>query len=83
MFADSGPRLVNLAYFGPCGSCTPVDMVPDWPRLAPQGEAVSATLGASDIDAFLAVGVAGLAGARRRRAADRVGRAATAAGASA
>ena len=49
---------------------------------ASTGRAVSATLGASDIDAFLAVGVAGLARCLIGGwAADRVGRAATAAGA--
>lgn len=83
MFAACGPRLVNLAYFEHMW-----ELYALWTWL-PTFVAVSRTTatglpapGGSGIDAFLAIGVAGLAGCLLGGwAADRVGRAATAAAA--
>ena len=83
MFADRGPRLVSLAYFGHMW-----ELYALWTWL-PTFFAASRTTttglpapGASGIDSFLAIGVAGLAGCLLGGwAADRLGRAATAAAA--
>ena len=81
MFADRGPRLVNLAYFGHMWELYALwTWLPTFLLVSRTGLPASASPGRSGIDAFLAIGVAGLAGCLLGGwAADRVGRAATAA----
>jgi MFS family permease len=81
MFSDRGPRLVSLAYFGHMWELYALwTWLPAF--LIASGTATADREGASGIDAFLAIGVAGLAGCLLGGwAADRLGRATTAAAA--
>jgi MFS family permease len=85
MFADRGPRLVNLAYFGHMWELYALwTWLPTFLAVSRTTTTGQAAPGGSSIDAFLAIGVAGLAGCLLGGwAADRFGRAATAATAAA
>ena len=83
MFADRGPRLVNLAYFGHMWELYALwTWLPTFLIVSRTTTTGVADPGTPGIDAFLAIGVAGLAGCLLGGwAADRLGRAATAAAA--